>query len=81
MKVWLHFMDLLKPLKTCENIMEIVDVTLSLFSDEETQIILKMQKLQWSINKIKENIFARVYVDDELETKKDEMDNMIKKLA
>ena len=40
-----------------------------------------MQKLQWSINQIKENTYARIYTEDQLAIKKVEMDNMLKKLS
>lgn len=73
MKLWHHFTDILRPKRTIENDMEVVDVTLSLYTMPSIQLVFRMQELQLEINDIQQNDFAGIYKDDERQDKLDEM--------
>ena len=52
MKIWLHMTKVLEPHKTAVNDCEVVDVTLSLYTQASIQCVFKMQDLQVNINEI-----------------------------
>mmetsp|Transcript_4428 Transcript_4428/g.6510 ORF Transcript_4428/g.6510 Transcript_4428/m.6510 type:complete len:142 (+) Transcript_4428:4089-4514(+) len=64
MKLWLHLTDLLREHRTLDNDMEIVDVTLSLYTQPSIQCVFNMEKIQKEVNNIQNKLFAGEYQRD-----------------
>jgi len=52
MKLWQHFTDILRPHRTFDNKMEVLDITFSLYTQPNIQVVFKMQEVQQNINQL-----------------------------
>lgn len=50
MKLWLHVQEVLKMKRSLQNNMEIIDVTVSMYSEPDVQCVFRMQEVQLEIN-------------------------------
>ena len=80
MKLWLHMTELLRNKRTRENDMEVIDITLSLYTQPSIQCVFSMQKIQLEIYTIQQNLYAGVYKEDEFQDKQEEVKALKDKL-
>lgn len=70
MKIWLHFSSMFKefleknPDDEIAKANQVIDVTLSMYKEQGTQLVFRMQEIQIEINDIKNNIYAGVYTEE-----------------
>lgn len=77
MKIWLHMTKVLDPHKTAINDCEVVDVTLSLYTQASIQCVFKMQDLQVNINEINQKLRSGSYEKREVPDKQDELNDLL----
>ena len=65
MKIWLHMTEVLKEHEIEDNDMEVIDVTLSLYTMPSIQLVFRMQEVQIDINNLNNKIYAGVFKDDQ----------------
>jgi hypothetical protein len=86
MKIWLHFSTMFKtfleknPDDEIAKANQVIDVTLSLYKEQGTQLVFRMQEIQIEINDIKNNIYAGVYTEEEYTEKSEELRLLMGKL-
>ena len=76
MKIWLLLKNILEPLATQENMMEVLDINLSILTQPHFIEMMRMQDIQKEINQIKQNVCAKKYGDSEITKKREEMDKL-----
>ena len=70
MKIWTHFSEILKDYKSNDtDNMEVMDVTLSIYSLGLIQCVFKLQEIEIKMNSIKNLISVNNYRDKQLKAK------------
>ena len=62
--------------RSLQNNMEIIDITVSMYSEPDVQCVFRMQEVQLEINEINEKIRTNEVSDDQIDEKKEYLNQL-----